>query len=94
MTRVFIINAKAPWLKPKEVDADLVQGKQIWAVTQRHGRKLIGTTAFFSQVSAERAAMGYIVKMSKYLGFFKRNHPYVAGKLMDMLEEHRLKRTA
>jgi hypothetical protein len=95
MTTFYIIDANCPWKDIKQVEGDIVQGKLAWVIIPLrnggHTKRLLGATAFQSEVQAERAALGCIVKMSKYMGYFSKYHPLIANKLQEILKAYRMK---
>ena len=62
---VYIVSAKHPCRKIKEIDANVIHpGKFTWA-EYRGRRHLLGATAFYTQASAIRAKVGYLTKIAK-----------------------------
>jgi len=65
MTRVFIYDLLRPWRPIQLVDAEIRTNKQSWAILVNGKRKLIGSSAFFTEGAAKRSRLGMLLKISK-----------------------------
>lgn len=73
--RVFIVNLTAPTRKIIELDAQILTlEKRTWAETASGKRHLLGTTAFYTLASAERAKRGALVKLTEN-SYLRRYNP-------------------
>lgn len=63
LRKVFLVSSASPTRKIREVEVALITRKFCWAEEANGRRHLVGSTAFFTLVAAERAKLGYLTKM-------------------------------
>ena len=65
MTTVFVYDLRRPWKNIWKVDAEIRTNKQVWAILPNGVRKLVGSSAFFTEGAAKRSRLGLLLKFSK-----------------------------
>ena len=65
MTKVFVYDLQCPWRPIQDVEAEIKTNKQSWAILLDGKRKLVGSSAFFTEGAAKRSRLGLLLKISK-----------------------------
>ena len=65
MATVFTFELRAPWKPIIKSEAEIKTKKQSWAILSNGRRKLIGSSAFFTEAAANRSRLGLLVQISK-----------------------------
>lgn len=65
MTEVYVYDLRCPWKSIKKVKAEIRTNKQSWAILPNGVRKLVGSSAFFTEGAAKRSRIGLLLKLSK-----------------------------
>jgi hypothetical protein len=65
MVKVFVYDLLRPWNPVWETEAEIRTNKQSWAILPNGKRKLLGSSAFFTEGSAKRSRLGLLLKISK-----------------------------
>ena len=76
MTKVFVYDLNYPWKPIQEQDAEIRTAKLSWAILKNGKRKLIGSSAFFTESSAVRSRLGLLLKISKNSYYRNWQHYY------------------
>lgn len=75
MTTVFIISLKSPHCAIRTAECRLIQRKWTWAEDFNGERHLLGSSAFYTLASAQRARLGALRKVQANT-YLKGFHPY------------------
>ncbi len=82
---IFLVSAKHPCKKIRIVEAEVIKPeKWTWAVYKGR-RHLLGATAFYTFASAQRAKVGYLVKIVR-TDALKIIQPYLYQKATQILK--------
>lgn len=65
MATVFFFELRAPWKPVVKAEAEIKTKKQSWVVLSNGRRKLLGSSAFFTEGAANRSRLGLLVQISK-----------------------------
>lgn len=85
MTKAFIFDLERPWLPIQEAEVEIRTVKQSWAILNNGKRKLIGSSAFFTESAAKRSRLGLLLKISKdnYLKNWQQRYWQSCKKALD-----------
>lgn len=65
MTKLFIIDRRNPWMPIKEIETEIFTGKRAWVKIDGVIRHLVGSTAFFTEASANVARIGHATRIAE-----------------------------
>lgn len=86
--KVFIMDPARPTRKIMELEVQILTlAKRTWAETASGKRWLLGTSAFYTLASAERAKRGALVKITSD-GYLRRQHAGYVALAQHQLDIH------
>ena len=87
MQTVYVFQANKLWREIKKIEAEIIICEKFtWAQAKNKRRFLLGSTAFFTEVAAQRSKFGAMQKALQYKAL-RYQHPYVYYSLIDQIKQ-------